>query len=82
MDVMSTSARPKAVAESDRVDVRDGPAAHGQDKGCGSRIACLTMVFKLALSAQKRWRALNGTKLLVDVISGGVFEDGVKKDAA
>jgi transposase-like protein len=51
-------------------------------KGCGSRIACLTMVFKQALSAQKRWRALNGAKLLADVIEGVVFEDGVKKVAA
>ena len=51
-------------------------------KGCGSRIACLTMVFKLVLSAQKRWRALNGAKLLADVIEGVVFEDGVKKEAA
>jgi transposase-like protein len=51
-------------------------------KGCGSRIACLSMVFKLALSAQKRWRALNGAKLLADVIDGIVFEDGVKKEAA
>ncbi len=51
-------------------------------KGCGSRIACLTMVFKLAMSAQKRWRALNGAKLLADVIEGVVFEDGVKKEAA
>jgi transposase-like protein len=51
-------------------------------KGCGSRIACLSMVFKLALSAQKRWRALNGAKLLADVIEGVVFEDGVRKEAA
>jgi transposase-like protein len=51
-------------------------------KGCGSRNACLSMVFKLALSAQKRWRALNGAKLLADVITGVVFEDGVKKIAA
>jgi transposase-like protein len=51
-------------------------------KGCGSRTACLSMVFKLALSAQKRWRALNGAKLLADVITGVVFEDGVKKLAA
>jgi len=51
-------------------------------KGCGSRIACLSMVFKLALSAQKRWRALNGAKLLADVIDGVVFEDGIKKLAA
>jgi len=47
-------------------------------KGCGSRIACLTMVFKLAMSAQKRWRELNGAKLLVDVITGVTFQDGVK----
>ena len=51
-------------------------------KGCGSRIACLSMVFKLALSAQKRWRVLNGAKLLADVITDVVFEDGVKKLAA
>jgi len=51
-------------------------------KGAGSRIACLTMVFKLAMSAQKRWRALNGAKLLADVIGGVKFEDGVKKLAA
>jgi len=51
-------------------------------KGCGSRIACLTMVFKLALSAQRKWRTLNGATLLADVIEGVVFEDGVKKEAA
>jgi len=47
-------------------------------KGCGSRIACLTMVFKLAMSAQKRWRELNGTKLLAEVIAGVTFENGVR----
>jgi transposase-like protein len=47
-------------------------------KGCGSRIACLTMVFKLAMSAQKRWRELNGAKLLGEVIAGVRFEDGVR----
>ncbi len=51
-------------------------------KGCGSRIACLTMVFKLAMSAQKRWGGLNGAKLLGDVIDGVKLEDGVKKEAA
>ena len=51
-------------------------------KGSGSRIACLTMVFKLALSAEKRWRALNGAKLLAEVIEGVTFEDGVRKLAA
>ena len=40
------------------------------------------MVFKLALSVQKRWRALNEAKFLADVIDGIVFEDGIKKEAA
>lgn len=51
-------------------------------KGSGSRTACLTMVYKLALSAQKHWRALNGATLLADVIAGVTFEDGKKKEAA
>ena len=33
-------------------------------KGAGSRLACLTMVFKLAMAAQKTWRALNGCQLI------------------
>jgi putative transposase len=51
-------------------------------KGSGSRIACLTMVFKLALAAQKKWRALNGHQLIADVIKGIRFVDGVKERAA
>jgi putative transposase len=51
-------------------------------KGSGSRIACLTMVFKLMQSAQKRWRALNGCDLIPAVITGVVFINGVKKQAA
>ena len=46
------------------------------------RLACCPEVFKLAMSAQKRWRTLNGAKLLADVIEGVTFEDGVKKEAA
>ena len=46
-------------------------------KGCGSRVACLTMVFKLAESAGKGWRSLNGSALIPDVIAGVVFVDGV-----
>ncbi len=39
-------------------------------KGSGSRLACLTMVFKLMQSAQKRWRTLNGSERIPDVIQG------------
>jgi transposase-like protein len=51
-------------------------------KGSGSRAACLAMVFKLAQAAQKRWRALNGSKLVADVIEGVAFVDGLRKKAA
>jgi len=43
---------------------------------------CLTMVFKLVQSAARRWRALNGSSLLADVIAGVQFVDGVKQQAA
>jgi putative transposase len=45
-------------------------------KGCGSRIATLTMVFKLGLEAQKHWRRLNGAALVAKVVTGVKFVDG------
>lgn len=52
-------------------------------KGCGSVEATLTMVFKLAQAAQTRWKKLNGSKLLADVIDIGCkFVDGIKEVAA
>ena len=51
-------------------------------KGCGSRIACLTMVFKLAKCAEKNWRRLRGYKLLGKIIAGVKFIDGILEDAA
>ena len=56
---------------------------HRRTKGNGSRIACLTMVFKLMQSAEKRWRLLNGSNRLPDVIAGVLFKDGIHpKEAA
>jgi len=46
-------------------------------KGCGSRIATLTMVFKLILSAQKRWSRLRGHRKIKQVWEGVKFEDGL-----
>jgi putative transposase len=46
-------------------------------KGSGSRMACLTMVYKLMKSAEHRWRLLNGSKILVEVLKGTVFIDGI-----
>jgi transposase-like protein len=55
---------------------------HRRTKGSGSRTACLTMVFKLVLAAEKRWRRLNGSALLPEVIRGVRFVDGIKELAA
>ena len=45
-------------------------------KGCGSRIATLTMVFKLGFEAQRHWRRLNGSELIPKVVTGVQFVDG------
>lgn len=50
----------------------------GKTRGCLSRETMLTMVFKLSLSAQKRWRRLRGFRHLAEVIEGVQFVDGVK----
>lgn len=50
-------------------------------KGPGSREAGLAMVFKLAQQAEKRWRRLNRSDMIQDVIAGVLFVDGVKKAA-
>jgi putative transposase len=55
---------------------------HGRTKGNGSRTACLTMVFKLLQSASTKWRLLNGSQLLPDVIAGVQFIDGLKPQTA
>ena len=48
-------------------------------KGCGSRTATLTMVWKLALEAEKTWR---GFKLIPLVMEGREFVDGELTEAA
>jgi transposase-like protein len=51
-------------------------------KGCGSRLACLTMVFKLAKCAEHHWRRLNASERLPEVIQGIPFIDGIREKAA
>lgn len=53
-------------------------------KGCGSRLATLSMVYKLRISAQKHWRKLRGHELIAKIIQGIKFKDGeeVKEKAA
>ena len=49
-------------------------------KGCGTRVATLTMVFKLMQEAQKNWRRLNEWKKLELVRAGRKFVDGVLQE--
>jgi transposase-like protein len=45
-------------------------------KGCGSREASLTMAFMLARQAERHWRRLNGSDVIVHVLEGKQFKDG------
>jgi len=51
-------------------------------KGCGSRAATLTMVYKLAEQAEKHWRRLNKSELIILVIQGVEFVDGIMQQVA
>ena len=53
-----------------------------QTKGCGSRLATVTMVFKLSREAERHWRRLNGHQHIAKVIAGVKFVDGELKVAA
>ena len=55
---------------------------HRRTKGNGSRVACLAMVFKLVESAARKWRTLNGARLLPEVIAGVRFIDGENPEKA
>ncbi|WP_394328614.1 IS256 family transposase [Rhodobacter xanthinilyticus] len=47
-------------------------------KGCLSRKTGLAMSFRLMMSAQKKWRKLDGQNRLPEVISGVEFRDGLR----
>ena len=47
-------------------------------KGCLSRMTALTMVFKLCQSAGKKWRRLDGSHQIAEIIRGVKFKDGEK----
>lgn len=40
------------------------------------------MMFKLAQSAEKRWRRLSGHAQIVPLLEGKPFQDGLPQDAA
>ncbi len=48
-------------------------------KGCLSRKTALAMAFKLILSARRKWRKLDGSNQLAEIIDGVAFKDGIKQ---
>lgn len=51
----------------------------GKTKGCLNRKTGLTMAFKLMMSAQTKWRKLDGANRMPEVIKGVEFKDGIKQ---
>lgn len=51
-----------------------------QAKGCVSRNTMLAMLYKLGMSAEKRWRRIRGFNDLAKVVEGVKFRDGVEVD--
>jgi putative transposase len=49
-------------------------------KGCGTRLATLTMVFKLVYETRKTWKKIKGYKLIAKVLEGIPFVDGEMKE--
>jgi transposase-like protein len=49
-----------------------------KSRGCGSRASILSTVFKLAQSAELRWRTLRGAEMIAKVITGVQFRNGVE----
>ena len=55
---------------------------HRRTKGSGTRRASLAMMFKLAKSAEKRWRRLNGHERIISLLAGKKFVNGKLQEAA
>ena len=48
-------------------------------KGCLNRNTALAMVFRLMMSAKRKWRRISGPNRLPEVIKGVEFRDGIKQ---
>jgi len=48
-------------------------------KGCRNRKTALVTVFRLMMSAKKKWRRIQEPNRLPEVIQGVVFKDGIKQ---
>lgn len=55
---------------------------HRKTKGNGTRRASLTMMFKLAESAAKKWKRLRSHEKMILVLEGRSFQDGILQESA
>jgi transposase-like protein len=53
---------------------------HRKTKGSATRRTSLTMMFKLAQSASKRWKRLRGSEKITLVVEGRSFKDGILQE--
>ncbi|OSP52947.1 hypothetical protein BV911_18375 [Pseudoruegeria sp. SK021] len=51
----------------------------GKTKGCLSRKTGLAMAFRLMMSAQAKWRKLDGVSRLPEIVQGIEIRDGIKQ---
>lgn len=51
----------------------------GRTKGCLSRKTGLAMAFKQMMSAQTKWRKLDGANRMPGIIQGIEFKEGIKQ---
>ena len=51
-------------------------------KGCLNRKTALAMVYRLMMSAKKKWRKVSGPNRLTEVILGVELKDGIKQPQA
>ena len=51
----------------------------GKTKGCLSRKTGLAVAFKLMMSAQGKWRKLDGSNRVPEIMQGIAFVDGIRQ---
>ena len=71
----------KHVRTSNPIESTFGTVRHRtkRTKGCLSRKTGLAMAFKLMMSAQRKWRKLDGQNRLPEIIQGVEFRDGLRQ---
>jgi hypothetical protein len=60
----------------------DKAVLYQRTKGSGTHDASLAMMFKLAKTAEKNWRQLNGHLKIIPLLQGIKFTGGMIQDAA